>query len=58
MQYLQNTAVTVEYAGSYSSKEETPDVKFVENVFTKELAQMLWERNDPFPITRNEKCSR
>jgi hypothetical protein len=37
---MQNEAGAEEYCASYSSKQDKPDMKFVDSVFSKKLAQM------------------
>ena len=41
LQYIHTTHGAAEYASSYSSKAESPDLQVLENMFVKKLSQAL-----------------
>ena len=54
IQYMQNSAGALEYCASYSSKQDEPDMKILDNIFTKELAQLKQSKGS---VTRKDELS-
>ena len=57
-QFMQNAAGAVEYCASYSSKQDTPDFKLLDNIIAKKLANLKIHKTsacekDEFKIVAN-----
>jgi hypothetical protein len=51
---MQNSAGALEYCASYSSKQDEPDMKILDNIFTKKLAQLKQSKGS---VTRKDELS-